>query len=101
MTPPTAADAADSPSLVHVTYTASNPFIVNKFPDLLPPAEPPPVTPMTFPMMTPPHAADTADSHHLIHFSSTVFLSPHQMDGTYPADDLFPPCSLFCCSMID
>jgi hypothetical protein len=79
---PTAADTMDSPSLIHVTYTASDPFIINKFPDLLPPAEPPPVTPTTSPMMTPPPVADTADSHHLIHFGSTPFLSPHQMDDS-------------------
>ncbi len=74
MMPPTAADTADSPSLIHVTYTASDPFIVNKFPDLLPPEEPPPVTPTSSPMMTPPSAADTANLHHLIHFGSTDFL---------------------------
>jgi hypothetical protein len=101
MTPPTAADTADSPILVHVTYTASDPFIVNKFPVLLPPVEPPPVTPTTSPMTMPHPAADTEDYHHLIHFSSTAFLSPHQMDDTYTANDLFSPGSMFCCLIID
>jgi hypothetical protein len=71
------------------------------FLDLLPPAEPPPVTPTTSPMMTLPPTADTADSHQLINFGSTAFLSPHHMDDTYTADDLFPPGSLFRCSMIN
>jgi hypothetical protein len=56
---------------------------------------------MTYPMMTPPSAADTVDSHHLIHFDSTAFLPPPLMDDTYTANDYFPPCSLFHCSMID
>lgn len=59
------------------------------------------VKPTTNPMMTPPPAADTVDSHYHLHFGSTAFLPPHHMDGTYTADDLFPPGSLFCCSMID
>jgi hypothetical protein len=102
MTPPTTADTVDSPNLIHVTYTALDPFIVNKFPDLLPPAEPPPVTPTTSPMMMLPPAADSANSHHLILFGFTAFLSPHQgIDDTYTANDLFPPGSLYCCSMIN
>jgi hypothetical protein len=59
------------------------------------------VKPTTNPMMMPPPAADTVDSHHHLHFGSTAFLPPHHMNDTYTADDLFPPSSLFRCSMID
>ncbi len=39
--------------------------------DLLPPVEPPPVTPKTYPIMTLPTVADTANSHSLVHFGYT------------------------------